>query len=448
MTKRRLNFSKQNRWRLAVTDPVLFCREFLEFDPHPGQELWLRNSNRDQNLLVTGNRWGKSTIQAAKMLHRAIFQIRDRRYDSGGRYRIMNLSITQDQADIVFKNCLQLIRGHSLIELLIEGVVHTPYPKITFGNGAEIVARSSQNRGEHVLGHDFDLISFDEVAFELHPEYVVDEILTMRLADRHGQLDLISTPRGKNWFYRKFLQLQIDLRHAYVQTGCTIDNPHLSQEFLLRKLDSFAPQRIAQNLEGLFIDSGEEILREEYIQRALAQTTGLSPRLVDHRYITGWDLARKLTYTVGITLDVTTKPWQIVKLDRFNHRDWPFVYAAIRQRKRDYGGDTIIDSTGVGDAVVSELADIRPLPFIFTEKSKADLLTSLQTQFESGNIAVPDIELQGEAGESWRLVDELRELNWNHNNHCDAAMALALCVWGAKLARNQTPPEAFRLGKI
>ena len=60
---------KQNRWRKAVNDPVLFCREFLEFEPHKGQAEWLENSNRSQNLLVTGNRWGKSLIEAAKIIH-------------------------------------------------------------------------------------------------------------------------------------------------------------------------------------------------------------------------------------------------------------------------------------------------------------------------------------------------------------------------------------------
>ena len=98
-------------WRRSVTDPVLFCREFLEFEPHPGQVRWLMNSTKPQNLLVTGNRWGKSKIQAAKILHRALFRIRDRKFDDVKRYRILNISITQDQANIIFNNCLSLIRA-------------------------------------------------------------------------------------------------------------------------------------------------------------------------------------------------------------------------------------------------------------------------------------------------------------------------------------------------
>jgi len=441
-------FARNNRWRRAVTDPVLFCREFLELEPHPGQRQWLRQSVKDQNLLVTGNRWGKSLIQAAKLVHRAVFRIRARRYDDCPRYRILNLSITQDQANIVFNNCLQLIRGKSLVELLVDNVVQTPYPRIVFGNGAEITARTSQNRAEHILGHDYDLISFDEVAFEPHADYVINEVLTMRLADRSGRLDLVSTPCGRNWFYRKYRELKDRPTSAYVQWGAAVENPNINHEFLEQKRSQLSPGRVAQNLAGLFVDSDREILKEEQIQRALAQATGLASRMPEHRYVTGWDLARKETFTVGLTLDVTTLPYQLVKLERFHNRDWPFVYAAIRARKREYGGDTVIDATGVGDVVLAEVEDIRPIGFIFTGHSKAELLTNLQSQFAGGNVALPSIETDVGGSDYWSLVDELRDLNWDRNNHCDAAMALALALWGAKSAKSKTPTLNFRLGQV
>ncbi len=442
------NFSRDNRWRRAVTDPVLFCREFLEFEPHAGQQKWLLNSTKDQNLLVTGNRWGKSFIQAAKILHRSIFRIRHRRYDSVARYRVLNVSITQDQANIIFKNCLSLIRGKRLIELLVESVVHTPYPKLELGNGAEITARTTQNRAEHILGNDYDLISFDEAAFEVQPDYVVNQVLAMRLADRHGKLDLVSTPCGKNWFHRKYLEMAKSPHDSYVQCGKTPDNPFISREFLKAREGSMSAEHIAQNIGGEFVDSDREIIKERFIQQALAQSTGLAARLPEHRYVTGWDLARKQTFTVGITLDVTASPYQLVKLDRFHDRDWPFVMAAIRQRKREYGGDTIIDSTGLGDVVIAGLEDIRPLGFLFTNHSKSELLTNLQAEFAAGNVALPYIENDLTGPDYWNFIDELRDLGWNENNHCDAAMALALALWGAKLAKTQTPALGFRLGEV
>jgi len=443
-----LRIEKYNRWRRAVTDPVLFCREFLELEPHPGQAEWLTRSNKSQNLLVTGNRWGKSTVQAAKMLHRAIFRTRDLCFDDVSRYRLLNISITQDQANMIFHNCLSLIKGKSLIELLVDKVVYTPYPKLDLGNGAEITARTSQNRGEYILGNDYDYINFDEVAFELHPDYVVDEILTMRLADRKGMLDLVSTPRGRNWFYRRFLEMQADRDKAYVQSGQSTDNPHLSHEYLAAKIESLPATRVQQNIYGMFVDSGNEILKEEHIQQALSASTGLSGKLDHCRYIHGWDLARKKTHTVGITLDVTSRPFQLVKLERFQNRDWPDVIQTIRQRQREYGGETIIDSTGLGDVVLGELKDIKAVGFSFSPKSKAELLTNLQAQFESGNIGLPSIDMLTDGGDYWSFTQELRELNWTENTTADAAMALALCLWQARLIGRKTVAPGFRLADI
>lgn len=445
---KRYHLSKHNRWRLAVNDPVLFCREFLEFDPHAGQQRWLENSTKRTNLLVTGNRWGKSVIQAAKILHRSIFRVRQLQFDASNKYRAMNISITQDQANIIFNNIVNLIRGKSLIELLVDKVNHTPYPRLFLGNGTEITARSSQNRAEHILGNDYDYINFDEVAFELHPDYVVEEVLAMRLADRNGTLDLVSTPCGRNWFYRRFLEMKADPAKSYTQQGSTLENPHLSQEYIRERVESMSANRIEQNIEGMFIESGNQILKEQFIQQALSLSTRLSAKAVDHRYVTGWDLARKQTHTVGITLDITKLPYQVVKLERFQNRDWPFVYAAIRQRKREYGGDTIIDSTGLGDVVISELKDIAPLGFIFTAKSKAELLTSLQSEMEAGHIGIPYIETGVGGTDYWNFIDELRELNWGDNTKCDAVMALALAVWTAKLAIAKTPSVGFRIGEV
>ncbi|MGB5105115.1 MAG: hypothetical protein WBP29_05280 [Candidatus Zixiibacteriota bacterium] len=449
MTLKKLQRSTpKNHWRRSVTEPVLFCREFLGFEPHPGQQRWLQNSIKPQNLLVTGNRWGKSKIQAAKILHRAVFRLRNRKFDDAARYRILNLSITQDQANIIFNNCLALIRANSKIELLVENVTYSPYGRITFGNGSEITARSSQNRGEYILGNDYDYINYDEVAFELHPEYVVEEVLTMRLADRNGMMDLVSTPCGRNWFFKKFQALNADHARGYTQCGSTFENPHVSREYLDAKSLSMSTQRVQQNIQGMFVDSGNEILKEEVIQRALELSKGLSSRVADHRYVTGWDLARKRTHTVGITLDVSVKPYQLVAIDRFQKRDWPFVYEAIRQRKRAYGGDTIIDSTGLGDVVISELKDISPLGFVFTTRSKAELLTNFQSEFEAGHVAAPYFEIGAGSTDHWCLIDELREVNWEINENCDAVMALALALWAAKSATSKTPSPGFRIGEV
>ncbi|HSG70506.1 MAG TPA: hypothetical protein VLA12_08835, partial [Planctomycetaceae bacterium] len=91
-----------------MTDPSYFAESALGIELHPGQKKWLTNSSRPENILVTGNRWGKSFISAVKAVHHAIFRPRPLIYDRAGRYRIVTASITQDQAGIVFSQVVRL----------------------------------------------------------------------------------------------------------------------------------------------------------------------------------------------------------------------------------------------------------------------------------------------------------------------------------------------------
>ena len=421
----------KNFWRRAVCDPVLFAEEFLEIEPHPGQVKWLQNSTKPENALHTGNRWGKSLVQAIKILHRCFFKIRDPKYNTTAKYEAVNASITLDQAKIIFENVVRLIKGKPRLEKLVKDVKFTPFPHIVFGNGAILWARSTQRRGEYLLGRDYDYFNFDEVAFEPHPEYVVNQVIMMRLADRAGMLDYTSTPKGKNWFYRKCCELKKNSELGYVQSGDSRENPHISREYLDRKLKSLSAGKIEQNIKGLFIDDANQVIKEEYIRNAMTASTGLSGPIQGHRYCHGWDLARKRTFTVGVTLDITHKPYQVVALERFQ-REWRDVYAAIRGRHKEYEGEVIIDSTGLGDVVISEVADIRPQGFNFGErggKAKSELIANLEKMHALGQVAYPYIEHIQEDGELWTLQDELRDFYWDKNSECDAVMALALALW-------------------
>ena len=432
--------SQRRFWRKAISDPVVFAREFLEIEPHPGQVKWLLNSIKPENALHTGNRWGKSLAQAIKVLHRCLFKIRNPKYNNIEKYEAVNASITLDQAKIIFENVVRLIKGKPRVEKLVKEVKFTPFPHVVFGNGAIFWARSTQRRGEYLLGRDYDYFNFDEVAFEPHPEYVVNQVIIMRLADRAGMLDYTSTPKGKNWFYQKCCELQKNLKLGYVQNGDSRENPYISKEYLERKLKTLSPSKIEQNIKGLFIDDVNQIIKEEYIRDAMTASTGLSGPIAGRRYCHGWDLARKRTFTVGITLDIIKKPYQVVALERFQ-RDWKDVYAAIRRRHKEYGGEVIVDSTGLGDVVLSELSNIKPQGFNFGEgggKAKSELIANLEKMHALGRIAYPYIEQIQEDGELWTLQDELRNFYWDKNSDCDAVMALALALWLVREGRESS----------
>jgi len=301
-----------------------------------------------------------------------------------------------------------------------------------------------------LLGHDYDYFIFDEVAFEDEAEYVVNEVVKMRLADRMGKLDLVSTPNGRNWFYKKMLDMKGRPREAYVQSGDSRENKYISEEYLQIQLKYLSEKRVAQNIKGMFIDSGGEIIPGRYIDAALLDDTNVVDSVLSKRerpyYISGWDLARKKTATVGITVSLSNDTARIVKLNRIRKWDWNIILEAIRKQQSAYPGRLVIDATGLGDVVVSQLSDLNPEAVIFTPKVKAELLTNLEIFHNMEKIKYSRWELPDGEGRVWSLEDELRSARWDDNNSCDAVMALALALW--PLRRPNRPVIAPRIGSV
>jgi len=396
--------------------------------------------------LVTGNRWGKSFVCAVKILHDAIYKIRPLKYDRAAPYRIVTASITQDQANIIFNTALRLVRESELLEPLLKKVTATPYPRMRFGNNATIESRTTQNRGQYLLGQDYDLFIFDEVAFETDPEYVVEEVIQMRLADRAGRLFLVSTPNGKNWFYQRALEIHNAKRPGYLQYGDSRENPFISRDYLDERLHFFSDKRIKQNIMGQFVDTGGEILKGAYIDRALSAIRQETPPGENKRYLTGWDLARKRTATVGITVEVVDGLARVVELERFKQFDWSVIIEKIILRQQRFPGQLIVDATGLGDVIVEQLREYHPTAVIFTPNTKAELLTNVELLHAQNKISYKRWELPDGTGKIWSLEDELRSARWDDNNDCDALMALALAVWPLR-TRSEISHQP-RIGRI
>ena len=436
-------------WQKALVDPEYFAKQVLNLSLHEGQKEWLIHSNSRENLLVTGNRWGKSFVSAIKILHRAIFRIRKLKYDRWKKYRIVTASITQDQANIVFNQTVQLARESKILEPLILTITKTPFPKMLFSNGAVIEARSTQNRGEYLLGNDYDYFIFDEVAFESAPEYVVEEVIQMRLTDREGMLDLISTPNGKNWFYRRALEIKKKKRRGYFQSGDSRENIFISKDALEDRLYNFSERRVQQNIMGQFVDSGGEIIKGAYVDRALEEFQQVKEQYNEYDdtyYISGWDLARKKTATVGVTVQVKNGQAIVVALERFRQLDWEIVINKIKERQHLYPGRLLIDATGLGDVVVEQLSEYNPTPVIFTEAIKAELLTNVEFFHVRNKIFYERWEIPDGDGKIWAFEDEMREARWDKNNECDSIMALALSLW--PLYRKRAPLIIPKVGRI
>ena len=248
----------------------------------------------------------------------------------------------------------------------------------------------------------------------------------MTLADVGGQLVLISTPRAKRGLvYRELQRGLAGDPTVYAQQGSTFENPNIDHEYIRSLRDRMTEAAWMREIEGQYVDDDAAVFRWADIQAAYESASWALPvePQEGRRYVAGWDLAKAEDWTVGIVLDATERPYRLVHFERFQRQPWPAVAHRIREVHQRYQcHQTVIDATGVGAAVLDEVRDVAQ-GFVFTGRSKVDLLTNLQVALEKKEVQFPFIR---------ELVDELQDYEWNDRDLVtDCVMSLALAVWAA-----------------
>jgi hypothetical protein len=144
---------------------------------------------------------------------------------------------------------------------------------------------------------------------------------------------------------------------------------------------------------------------------------------------------------VGITLDITKEPFQLVQFDRFKDHSgeareyWQMVIAKIKLRQSLWGGITAIDRTGVGDVVMSFLEDTNAIGYSLQESLRAQIISEGVSSINLGKIGIPSLTQFHEEG-SWFAQDELRDFDQDNPDNWDFICALFISIW---LARGNRP---------
>ena len=411
---------------MAEGDRLAFCREVLEFEPHAGQRRWYENATRPENALVMGNRGGKSMGEAALKIYECAR--RDgwtsnmiARYDAAHEpYHAINVAMTASQAALVWIKARAMLMKPTA-QWLVSDVKMTPFPRIEFRNGAIFEARPTARRGEYLLGNVYDRASWDEAAWEQHFEYIRDNILKMRMVDRSGRIDYITTGNGRNEFGQYFLRgLAGGDPDFYCQSGTTYDNPHISHAALDKAAARMSDRKRRQNIGGEIVDAGDAFFPYDDVRECTDSDLDIRvltwdaedreahaivfiderewvARYPTHRYVSGWDLAEASDWTVGTTWDITTRPHVMVEFERFNKTGWAHVYDRIRVRDQKYAyNESWIDATGLGAPVLETLSDIGAKGVIFTDNvkgtgKKSEMLNVCQSQLSLREVRFPYI---------------------------------------------------------
>jgi hypothetical protein len=305
--------------------------------------------------------------------------------------------------------------------------------------------RSADNP-DSLRGEGLDFVALDECAFT--KEEAWSEALRPALSDRQGKALFISTPKGRNWFWRLWT-----LGNSGDDDGWqswrfpTGDNPYIPPEEIESARASLPDRVFRQEYLAEFIEDAGSVFRGVVAAATATAQDGRATVITDsgeeedakHDYAFGVDWGKHRDFTVIAVLDTTDN--QLVALDRFNQIDYTVQVGRLKALAERFRPSQIVaERNSMGEPLIEQLQrDGLPVqPFTTTNASKAEAVDALALAFERSDIAIlPDPVLIGElqAFEARRLPSGMLRYEAPSGMHDDTVMALAL-AWQAVAARS------------
>jgi hypothetical protein len=258
-------------------------------------------------------------------------------------------------------------------------------------------------------GEDFDLVVVEEAA-QIGADTFYDVILPT-LADRNGMCYLISTPLGRNWFWREFIAAQACYFEAIESnTGLTDrmwwtapssanPNPKIQRAAELAK-DRVSESTYRQEWMAEFLEGEGSVFSRVNL---IASLPNKPVKPYYGRFVGGLDLAQKKDYTVLVVLDAETR--KQVDILRVNKKPWLAIRALIKEMCDKWKIEIVLgEHNSIGGPNIEALQDdkVPIVPFETTSSSKAPLIESLVLAFERDEIRLfndPNLTLEFEAYE-------------------------------------------------
>ncbi len=399
----------------------------LNYMPHAAQMEIHRSRDRRFKAVCTGRRFGKTLCLAAELLDRG-------GGEQGGDYGWV--APTYNVAD----------RGVEAFRTIGYGLVQEcgRAPCRVEFQGRDGLKRTrvwflSADNPDNIRGFGFQGLVIDEAASI--PADVWQYVLRPTIAQTLGWAMLVSTPKGRNWFYDLFTRGQDPLETQYKSFSFP------------SKASPYFP---ASEWDEAQRTLGENVFRQEFLAEFMEDSAGvfrgieacLCPQIdADGRrlgeecrqVVIGCDLAKHKDWTVLIAVDAATG--QCLAMERFNQLAWPIQKERIVGFARRWRGRLILDATGIGDPIYDDLTTVLPdiEPFKLTAGSKTLLIQRLMGAVEQRQISWP--AKANQQGNWETLTAEMKRFEYEippmggirygapSGYHDDCVMALALAVY-------------------
>ena len=279
----------------------------------------------------------------------------------------------------------------------------------------------------------FDYLICDEFAFM--DEQAWTEVLRATVLVKGKKVLLMSTPKGKNHFYRMWQLDGTNLKYkSFSMTS--YDNPFIDTQEIEDARSTLPEHVFRQEYLAEFVDSGTELFTHLTINNDAQKTT---------RLYAGIDLGRADDYTV---LTILNESGQMIYCQRWRHDSWTNIVQKLCYALNEYQPVTFVEVNSVGDAIYEQIKsgyDKTIYPFVTTSKSKSDIIESLIVANQNKEFTIQQIDwlLKEFDVFTYQYSAQTRSVKYGAPNgfHDDGIMSCAIAYHGVK--HKSKPPFSF-----
>jgi hypothetical protein len=400
---------------------------------HKNQQIIFEDKTRFR-VVAAGRRFGKSREARVECLDRAINK-HQKVWWLSPSYGISDKQWRETKRMLTRKNGTTIFSGKSEQGRRLEF-----YDRESDKLGE--LSFKSGDRPDNLRGEGLDFVVIDEAAF-VHPDLWYT-VIRPALVDTGGSALFISTPNGRNWFYKIALRGQSTLPE---------DSDWNYHHFT--SYDNLAIKNIKQEVDDAKRDMPENRFRQEHLAEFVddvgALFKGVSAAATSHQilfpefnhvYSMGIDWGRKHDATVITVIDITDG--KQVYLDRFTETGWEMQKRRVKAAVDIFKPVVIYaEENNAGQPVIEALQNegiTNIVPFVTTGASKGPLIDNLSLAIERQTIQIlseddPMGELQANELKAYTFWQS-KSGNWQYGAPYgfmdDTVIALALALLGTK----------------
>lgn len=399
--------------------------EIIGIKPTPKQDTIIKGIKGDAKYHVVsiGRQTGKSLLAMNLVLWWGV---------NNDNVKILWVSPVYSQTNKVQKELFNAIMDTGLVKSCnyTESI-------IVLKNGSEILFRSAE-RYDNIRGYTIDYCIIDEAAFI--KEEAWNEAIKPTLLVRGKKVLFLSTPKGKNWFYKLYqMGLSEDYPDYKSYKGTSYDNPYANKDEIEDSRKTLPENVFKQEYLAEFIDNGGEVFNN------LKQHTFNKYPSPQGQIYCGIDLGRQNDYSVATFMD---SKGRVIDVYRNNQVEWGVMIKDIIDKINKYKAITSIEVNSMGDVIYEQIkSKVKNIhPFITNNNTKQEIIEGLILDFNEGSIQIPSVELFNP------LFNELSQFTFEYSPstrrikygapqglHDDCVMSLAIC--------NYTRKSKISLGK-